>query len=91
MGLKSFQQVASFCPEFGKHGGSAVFLKVGLQTREHKSIGELSVMGDFECSASECAINKVKLIILSIYKTPSGKIDLFFEKLEYMYCRENII
>lgn len=31
----------------------------------------------------ECAINKVKKVILSIFRTSSGSMDLFFEKLNY--------
>lgn len=63
LGLKSFKLIASSCREFG----SAVFVKVELQAKELKSIGELLAMGNFECNVSECVINKMKLVILSIY------------------------
>ncbi|XP_045479588.1 uncharacterized protein LOC123684392 [Harmonia axyridis] len=82
LGLKNFKLAASMCREIGKHGGSAIFLKNNINAKECEFISNLSTFGEFECSAIQCEVNKLKMIIVSVYRPPNGSIEVFFEKLE---------
>lgn len=82
LGLKDFKLAAGFCREAGKHGGSAIYVRTDMLVKECKSISDLSVSGDFECSALECVIHNSRVYILSIYRPPGGNVELFFDNLE---------
>lgn len=44
----------------------------------------LSVKGHFECAVVECIEGKAKLVIVSIYRPPKGKMRLFLDRLEVL-------
>lgn len=63
MALKNFNLAASTCRKTGKHGGSATYISNCFRTIECKNISDLSVIGEFECSAAEFVINKSKVMV----------------------------
>lgn len=82
LGLENFKSIASVCREAGQHGGSAIYVRNPVMARKREIISDLSVIGEFECSAVECVINKLTLVILSVYRPPGGGMDLFFDLME---------
>lgn len=42
----------------------------------------MSVIGEFECSAVELVLYKKTIVVILVYRPPSGQIDLFFCLLE---------
>ncbi|CAH1959374.1 unnamed protein product [Acanthoscelides obtectus] len=86
-GIRNFKLASCFCRKEGKHGGSAVFVSLAVQCLERSDIRSLSVVGSFECAAVKCSLNGMNFIILSIYRTPSGNMHVFLEKMEQILSK----
>lgn len=80
--ISDFMSGASFCRESENHGGSAVYLHKTVEYNPRNKINKLSVINDIECADVECKVNDTALIIISIYMTPTGNIDIFLKTLE---------
>lgn len=88
-GISDFKLASWFCRGEGQHGGSAIYIKESLKFKKMNNINKLSVRNDFECAAIECVVNGKKVIILCIYRPPSGNKDVFYSKLECMLSNVN--
>lgn len=84
LGICNFNLVASFCRGNGQHGGAAVYVRKDITSFERKSLQKLSDQGIFECAVMDCKIGDEKFIIASIYRPPSGNMDVFLEKIEQL-------
>ncbi|CAH2005860.1 unnamed protein product [Acanthoscelides obtectus] len=80
--IRNFKLASYFCRKLGKHGGSAVYVRVGVQCSERLDIKSLSVEGSLECAAVKCSLYGFNFIMLSIYRPPSGNKHVFLEKME---------
>lgn len=93
-GIENFYLVSCFCRQENEHGGSAIYARKSIQCKERTDIKAFSVSGQFECSACEWKINKEKIIVMSIYRPPTGDINIFNNNLEEvlcLVCQENAI
>lgn len=82
IGFENFSLGAYFCRERDEHGGVAVYVRENIQFGIRKNICALSVKNHFECAAIESNVNGEKILIAVIYRTPTGDINIFLEKLE---------
>lgn len=67
-----------FCREISKNGGAAIFVKDGISFEPY-NIGEISEEFQFEVAAIKL---ENKIIIISLYRSPDGDLDIYFQKLE---------
>ena len=74
---------ASFCRE---HGGSAVYVHKSVEYKSRNKINRLSIKNVIECVAVECKWGDIIVIIISVYRPPSGNIEPFLNTLENMLC-----
>ena len=70
----------AFCRTNSHHGGSCILVKHGIMIKELNSLNKLGEEKNFELSVIE--IVKQAIIVACIYRSPDGKIDIFFNKLE---------
>lgn len=85
LGITNFKLTSMFCRDEGKHGGTAVFVEKSASAKTRKKLNNLSVSGVFECAAAEVRISRTKIIIVvAIYRPPSGNVKVFFDKLELL-------
>ena len=90
IGIKGFRLASSFCRvEENRHGGSAIYIKKGLNYRVRSDINKLGLEDHFECCSCEVTINSFNLVIVSLYRPPSGDIKDFFDKLKELICRSD--
>lgn len=82
-GLLGYNLAACFCrKEEKRHGGSAVYVRGDLWSRERGDVTNMSVEEQIECCCCELEIGRDKYLILSIYRPPNGKLEIFFNVLE---------
>lgn len=84
-GIKGFYLASSICREEKQHGGSAIYIRQEIQSKERQKTKNFSIINIIECSAAECRIGTDKLIILSIYRPTNNdnvSLDAFFRQLE---------
>uniref|UniRef100_A0A6P7GSM8 Uncharacterized protein LOC114341690 n=1 Tax=Diabrotica virgifera virgifera TaxID=50390 RepID=A0A6P7GSM8_DIAVI len=79
--LVGYSLASAFCRQNG-YGGTAIFLRNGIEY-VHRS--DITIFGDeecFECSAVELSFYKKKVIIICIYRTSTKPVHDFLVKLE---------
>lgn len=81
-GILNFKLISSFCRQEGHHGGSAIFVREGIECKAMDWVCRKSVIFEIECAAAEVVLNGKHVIVISIYRPYSGNIKLFFEKFE---------
>jgi exonuclease III len=78
--INNFTLSSAFCRKNSDHGGACIFIKKGVMTKELNSVKEFGEEKSFELSVIELV--RYAVIIICIYRSPDGKIDTFFNKLE---------
>jgi exonuclease III len=78
--INHFTLASAFCRGNSDHGGLCILVKKGVTTKELKFVKEIGEGKSFELSAIELV--RYAVIIICIYRSPDGKIDTFFNKLE---------
>jgi Reverse transcriptase (RNA-dependent DNA polymerase) len=78
--IMNFKLASSYCRKIATHGGSVIYIRNDLECNKLVEIEDLSVEGCIEISAIELLSPQV--IIVCIYRPPSGDFDLFADKLE---------
>lgn len=89
--IQTFKLASAVCREEGLHGGVAVYVKQNIKCVERKKMSDLSVIGTFECAVAECFTGQA-IIVIAIYRPPTGDISKFLDKLETVLnnvCTEN--
>ena len=75
--LKDYVNTAVYCREIKKRGGSAILVRNCIQT-ECLDMSNLQQELDFEC----VGITVNRLIIVCVYRSPKGNVNVFLDKLE---------
>ena len=78
--INNFTLANAFCRKNSDHGGSCILVKQGVMAKELHSLNELGEEKSFELSVIELV--RYAIIVICIYRSPDGKIDTFFNKLE---------
>lgn len=83
LSLKNFKLSASYCRDPGQHGGSAIYVHKSIKNvRQRNKINKLSSKSEFECAAIECDLNGFQIIMVSVYRPPTGNVTKFLDILE---------
>jgi exonuclease III len=78
--INHFTLASAFCRRNSDHGGSHIFVKKGVMTKELNSLNELGEEKSFELSVTELV--QYEIIVICIYRSPDGKFDTLLNKLE---------
>lgn len=86
--FENFRLASYFCRLWHKCGGACIFIHDSIQFKRRNDLELLSDELNFEVAAIELTdTNNVPLIIVCIYRSPSGKIDVFFGKIEQLFFK----
>jgi hypothetical protein len=77
--LPGFTLAAKFCRRVHIHGGTAIFVANDIATKEVCFL-ELCTEIDFEICVTQ--IDSYSMIVVSIYRSPAGNMDVFLDSLE---------
>lgn len=75
--IEGYNNAACFSRLLNQHGGSCIFVKNLYTFTELPSVKRISRELDCECVA--VLVNELDMIVLSVYRSPSGNVDSFFE------------
>lgn len=82
-GMQNYYLAAKFCrKKENSHGGSAVYVERGHKSQEISHVKDLACENVIECCACEIKVREEKITIVSVYRPPSGSINIFLEKFE---------
>lgn len=84
LAIEDFKLVSKFCRKEGQHGGSAVYVRRNVRCKVRTKLSNLSVSGVFECAAVEVKLRKADIIIVTVYRPPTGDIGIFLDKIEQL-------
>jgi hypothetical protein len=77
--FNNFEIASSFCRGNKIRGGTVIYVKQGIFAAERTDIMYLNSELDFEVSVVE--LKSTDTVYCCVYRSPSGNIDIFFEKL----------
>lgn len=80
VGIDGYSLVASYSRVSGPHGGCCIYAVDGLECLELCDLKQYCQDYDFECAAAVDNINKV--VMVCVYRSPSGNIDNFFQCID---------
>jgi hypothetical protein len=83
--IGGFRLVNAFCRSSSKHGGSGIYIKDGLVTREISHFKDTCEEKNFEMSLIELPMYKLNTVC--IYRSLDGKLDTFLNKLELVILK----
>lgn len=78
--VDGYELASCFCRTSKLHGGSCIFVSDGISFREMTELKQKSIEMVIECSSVE--LQDYNIIIVNIYRPPSGDINEFFVVLE---------
>lgn len=84
LGIRNYQLVSSFCRGEGQHGGAAIYSKNNIKYRVCSKLCSYSVVNEFEVAAAEFTVDKLPIIIITIYRPSGGNVQLFLSKFDQM-------
>ena len=76
--INHFTLANAFCRRNSDHGGTCIFVRKGVMTKELNSLIDLGEEKKFELLVTE--IVQYTIIVISIYRSPDGRFDTFFKK-----------
>src|SRR5215469_13071953 len=82
--IDQFKLVSSFSRSTRSGGGSSIFVKEFIRTKEVVHVNRLGSESTFEVSAIE--LTDFNLIIVCIYRSPDGNFAEFLSVLEEVIC-----
>jgi hypothetical protein len=83
--ITDFKLVSAFGRSSSEHGGSGIYVKNGLETKEISCVAGISEKKIFAMSLIELPANK--LLIVCIHRSPMEEFDKFLSKLEMVIER----
>jgi exonuclease III len=83
--LDQYKLRSQFCRTKKKGGGSCIFVRDILKTKQTHYLSVIGQEKDFELSAVE--LLDIKTVIVSIYRSPESDLDEFLAKLEIVMRR----
>ena len=80
--LDQYKLVSYFGRKNHNHGGSCIYVKKNISTKEVNYLQGISLEKDFELSVSE--VVTYGYIVVCIYRSPDGNYRIFLKNLEYV-------
>lgn len=91
--IKGFFRISNYSRSCFKNGGSCIYARHTIlnNCKNRMDICILSKERSFECSAIELTLTNTmnKLVILSVYRPPSGNFEIFIETLDEVLDKIN--
>ena len=85
--LEGYTLVSYFCRKKHKGGGIAIYSTSNMVQCKHLNwVTGKSIEKTLEVTGMEIKCDKIKLIILALYRSPSGVMNEFFNLLIDIYC-----
>ena len=78
--LKGYRLISSFTRSKHKHGGTGIYALDEHRAVPIGEIGDLSV--EIDCEMAGAYLEKYNTIIIAVYRSPIGNLDIYFEKLD---------
>jgi hypothetical protein len=78
--IEHFKLVSKFSRIRNEHGGSYIYVRDTVQTKEQNCVQELCKEKDFEMSIVELV--DYKIVLMCIYRSPDGDFRIFLKNLE---------
>jgi len=78
--IDQYKLVSHFGRKNHKHGGSCIYVKKNIHTKDVNYLQGMSVEKDFEMSVSEVVTHGY--IVICIYRSPDGNFRVFLNNLE---------
>lgn len=78
--LPDYNLASHFCRSVSGGGGTLIYLKSKYMYKEIAAINNLSI--EKHCEVTAIEVMNPKIIIICMYRSPGGQLDLFFEKFE---------
>jgi hypothetical protein len=83
--LDQYSLGSKFCRTTKKGGGSCIFVRDSLQTKQVRYLSDIGKEKIFELSAVE--LLDIKMVIVCIYRSPESDFNDFLAKLETVISR----
>lgn len=77
-----FNVTGYFCRRFTTHGGVIIYTRSEFDAIEIKKITNSAEEIHIECTAIKCTVDNFSFCILTLYRSPKGNVDKFFNKLD---------
>ena len=79
--LQSYQLAGAYCRTNLRGGGVAIFALNNLKCKTINKFSNLTAEQHFEVSVCEILLEGISLVICSLYRSPTGDFNLFFNSL----------
>lgn len=86
--ILGYKQAATFCRQEHKHGGTMIYTKSDIESKELK-VTDLSVELQCEFCAVRMYFQSTTFTVVSVYRPPSGNFELFLKQFSYVLARCN--
>lgn len=83
--IPGYRLLSAYIRDSHIHGGSCIFTKNDMYFQECGYFREINIDLDFESSV--IVSRSQKLVVITIYRSPLGDINIFFEKLQIMLSK----
>jgi len=57
-----------------------------IEFNSRNKLNRLAIKNEFECAAVECRMYDMSLLIVSIYRPPTGSMKVFLSSIEHFLC-----
>lgn len=89
--FKDYRVVASYCREMHIHGGTLILARRDVDVVCESLFKDMSCEINIECSCVKFRVYDRKYCLLTVYRSPSGRFDIFIDKLVLLLNRATII
>ncbi|KAG5888418.1 hypothetical protein JTB14_016322 [Gonioctena quinquepunctata] len=81
-GIENFSLVNNYCRTQSNHGGVMIYVNSKFKTKKLPIIDSLSV--DIHCEVIAIEVKTINIIVLCMYRSPSGDPGIFLQKLNHI-------
>lgn len=86
--ISNFDLAAYYCRTTIKHGGVAIYTRFRRsQYKVRHDISYLSV--ELHCELACIELVEVNIVVVTVYRSTNGNIDIFFDVMEQLLCKLN--
>lgn len=80
MTIPGYIQADSYCRPNRAHGGSMIYVKTGLQTK-NLFVSRFSEEMECEISGTIVTVHNIRMSVLSVYRPCSGNVEIFLDRI----------
>lgn len=91
MVVPDYTLTSYFCRTYHKHGGVAIYTRNNISAKSRPKITDLNAEMHIECTAIQTMIDNKKYAIISVYRPPTGDMNVFLHNLSSLLTYLNNI